>query len=416
MPARYRRWLPVAPLPLVMALVLASSAVTLWILVVLATKERTRGYDVGAPAIESRSLQLQYGSNEGDPYGKGGTHTDTDSCWHLEPWFTRSHWDRTQLVFYGKPSMQVIKSVANQRRWRVKITGNSSAFFKQSHSMKEDISFMVVYTTSLQLGKNPILQKLANSRNALVSGIRNAYKVTGAKKGQLETFRGFFKSFGCTLEQVNIMPRSFLMDNDVECLQFFKYASQKERLSISHAQPPSMWVLKTSSGYGGDGVTILPNTTLLLEWFGNCQNTNKKEYIAQEYIKNILLIEGRKFDVRGIVLIAGTNPYMLFYHEGYLRVSVHQFESNGGREVHLTNSHVQVTSKGFDPEKHFWTFSQFQEYLDLHLPQNDGYVYNTLIPFIKKVGLFLLQAGEYVCLLSCLLQATNTIVWHSTCA
>lgn len=303
-------------------------------------------------------------------------------CRWVKPWFLDHTWPVTHLVFYAKPIMQVVKSICIQRRWRLKLILNDSShgLAELKGSLQSNV-FTIAFTSSRAL-RHSLIQKLANSTSALVSGIRYAYKITGAKKGQLDAFRAHFKTFGCTLEDANIMPRSFLLDDSSECTQFFKYANTR---------PSSPWVLKTSQGYGGDGITILPNVTSLYKDFGTCGRT--EEYIAQEYLSDLLLLEGRKFDVRALVLIAGTNPYYLFHHEGYLRVSVKEFDPHGGRAVHLTNSHVQTVSEGFAPEKHFWTFQRFQEYLDLYYPENEDFVEGRLVPFIKKISLFILQTG-----------------------
>ena len=308
-------------------------------------------------------------------------------CRWVEPWFTKKRWEHVQLIFYGKPIMQVVKRLCIQRHWKMMLILNESNPTSQKELQKlvssspQDM-FTIVYTSS-RLYHLSIIQELANSTNALVSSIRYAFKTSGPKKEQLKSFREHFISHGCTLEEVGIMPRSFLLDSSQDCVQFFKYAN---------SNPAKWWVLKMSQGYGGEGITIHQNMSLLYKKFGTCKGS--EEYIVQEYLSDLLLVEGRKFDVRGLILIAGTNPYFLFYHESYLRVSVSNFSFNGNRNVHITNSHLQVLSKDFDPEKHFWSFARFQEFLDAHHPDNQNFVENKLIPFIKKTALFLLQSSK----------------------
>lgn len=307
-------------------------------------------------------------------------------CRWVEPWFTKKRWENVQLIFYGKPIMQVVKRLCIQRHWKMMLILNESNPNSQKELQKlvssSQDTFTIVYTSSHQYHLS-IIQELANSTNALVSSIRYAFKTSGPKKEQLKAFRAHFIAHGCTLEEVGFMPRSFLLDNSQECVQFFKYAN---------SNPAKWWVLKMSQGYGGEGITIHQNMSLLYKKFGTCRGT--EEYIVQEYLSDLLLVEGRKFDVRGLILIAGTNPYFLFYHESYLRVSVSNFAFNGNRNVHITNSHLQVMSKDFDPEKHFWSFVRFQEFLDTHHPDNQDFVDNKLIPFIKKTALFLLQSSK----------------------
>ena len=307
-------------------------------------------------------------------------------CRWVEPWFTKKRWEHVQLIFYGKPIMQVVKRLCIQQHWKMILILNDSNPNSQKELQKlvssPQDTFTILYTSSRQYHLS-IIQELANSTNTLVSSIRYAFKTSGPKKEQLKAFRAHFVVHGCTLDEVGIMPQSFLLDDSQECVQFFKYAN---------SNPTRWWVLKMSQGYGGEGITIHQNMSLLYKKFGTCKGT--EEYIVQEYLSDLLLVEGRKFDVRGLILIAGTNPYFLFYHESYLRVSVSNFAFNEKRNIHITNSHLQVMSKDFDPEKHFWSFARFQEFLDTYHPDNQDFVEKKLVPFIKKTALFLLQSSK----------------------
>ena len=56
------------------------------------------------------------------------------------------------------------------------------------------------------------------------------------------------------------------------------------------------------------------------------------------YITNPLLLEGRKFDIRAYMLIASTEPFLILFHKGYVRLCCHEYEADNmdlGR--HLTN-------------------------------------------------------------------------------
>lgn len=292
----------------------------------------------------------------------------------------------TQLVFFDKPIMQVVRALCVQRHWKMRLVKtNDSAHGVVADFPSPDV-FTIVFTASRDLRHRPLLS-LANSSDALVSAVRYAFKVAGGKKAQLELLRAHFESYGCSLREAGVMPASFLLDDPADCRGFFEYAS---------ARPSSWWVLKTSRGYGGDGVAVFPNTTALSRRFGLCAAKAKESFIVQEYLGRPLLLEGRKFDVRALVLIASTTPYLLFHHDGYLRLSVKNFalSNDGDRAVHLTNTHVQAAVKGFSPNDHFWSYSRFQQYLDLHHPDNGDFVGSKLVPFIKKMATVILQVGE----------------------
>ena len=241
----------------------------------------------------------------------------------------------TQLVFFGKPIMQALKVVSLDRQWRVKlILNDSSVGTTRLQASLSPRKFTVLFTSSRSLRK-PHIAQYVNHSNVLVAAIPNIYKVTGAKKEQYKAYQRVLNRYGCSIEDTRIMPQSYLLDNRAKCLSFFKQTDLSSK----------MWVLKTSQGYGGDGISIYSNVTKLRNKFGTC--SHNREVIVQEYIQNLLLVEGRKFDIRALILVGSTQPYTLFHHDGYLRVSVRQFDPFGGREVHLTNSHVQTNSKEF---------------------------------------------------------------------
>ena len=113
----------------------------------------------------------------------------------------------------------------------------------------------------------------------------------------------------------------------------------------------------------------------------------------QEYITDALLLDGRKFDIRVFVLISGTKPYMMFYHNGYLRVAIQPFDINGPMENHLTNTHIQSRQKDYQPDSHFWSFERFQSYLDDHYRDNDKFVNRKLIPYVEALGVLIINSG-----------------------
>lgn len=304
---------------------------------------------------------------------------------HAIPWFQLRKFQEHYLVFYGKPIMQSLKILASHRNWKMKlIIKDSPTGLEELQALVSPNRFLVVFTVS-HAYRHTLIQELANSTRALVGTIGNAFQVTGSKEAQLSAFRNHFLSFGCSLEDADIMPRSFSLDDPTECVQFFKY---------SNTRPKSWWVLKPSNGQGGDGISIHSNLTFFYKEYATC--VKKTNSIVQEYISNPLLLKNRKFDIRAYILIAETSPhYLLFYHEGYLRISVKEFDMHGGRDVHLTNSHVQTTVEGFSLHDHFWSFQDLQEYLNEHQLGEEEFVSSQLVPFIKKVGVFIVRSGEF---------------------
>lgn len=80
----------------------------------------------------------------------------------------------------------------------------------------------------------------------------------------------------------------------------------------------------------------------------NPASCSKVNISLSRYIPNPLLLNGFKADIRTYMLIAGTCPYMVFYHPGYVRLSVVPYSLNQQEiHAHLTN---QVSMSDFPSE------------------------------------------------------------------
>jgi len=75
---------------------------------------------------------------------------------------------------------------------------------------------------------------------------------------------------------------------------------------------------------------------------GNRCGIDTDSRIAQTYITNPLLLDlDNKFDFRVYMLVASTNPLIVYYHDGFLRVSLHTYDKwSHDKSVHLTNTHL----------------------------------------------------------------------------
>lgn len=66
-------------------------------------------------------------------------------------------------------------------------------------------------------------------------------------------------------------------------------------------------------------------------------------HCPHRYIHQPLLLEGKKFDVRSYLLIACTAPYVLFFAQGYVRLTCTNYDAmSDDLTVHLTNQVNQV--------------------------------------------------------------------------
>lgn len=279
--------------------------------------------------------------------------------------------------------MQVFKEVCEERRWQWKMLLDGSSTARLERLMHAD-ALTIIYGTSHAL-EHGLIRNLTTSRSMLVASVGKAFMATGPKNRQLKALRSFVESYGCNLNDLKLIPKMFLFSERKECLDFFIHVSKNTQ---------STWIVKPYGGYGGEKIEMYQQISPLIDKFGKCDNA-RAQFLAQEYLSNPLLLNGRKFDVRAYILIARTNPYFLFYHAGYLRVAVNKFSSDAELNAHLTNTHVQSRLSGFDLSDHFWSFPELQQYIQNVTTSQNKFVQEKLEPMIKQVGVFLLHSGKF---------------------
>ncbi|NXT95124.1 TTL10 polyglycylase, partial [Anhinga rufa] len=141
------------------------------------------------------------------------------------------------------------------------------------------------------------------------------------------------------LKMEEFFPESFRLDLKDERNAFFELCKEEQ-----------IWICKPSCSNQGRGIFLLKNpaavTTLQAKLHSTEEYLLKKRVphkapqaqIVQRYIHQPLLLEGKKFDVRSYLLIACTAPYVLFFAQGYVRLTCANYDAaSDDLTVHLTN-------------------------------------------------------------------------------
>lgn len=62
---------------------------------------------------------------------------------------------------------------------------------------------------------------------------------------------------------------------------------------------------------------------------GSICGTIQETRLVQKYIQNPLLLDQQnKFDIRAYMLVASVNPLIVYYHDGFLRVSLEAYDAD----------------------------------------------------------------------------------------
>ena len=125
----------------------------------------------------------------------------------------------------------------------------------------------------------------------------------------------------------NIMPLTFVLPKEyVAFLETFSELEDKEGKF-------NFWIMKPAASSRGRGIQLVNDIS---------QVTYGEPMVMQRYIKNPLLLNGYKFDLRIYVLVTSVNPLEVFiYKEGFGRFSTQPYTldptDKANKYIHLTN-------------------------------------------------------------------------------
>lgn len=233
----------------------------------------------------------------------------------------------------------------------------------------------------------------------------------------LERYTKIFEGKPQCFNRNEIFPRSYRLHHKEECHAFFELInSQKYKQSLK--AEPVQYLIKAGFGvHKSQGVFLLDDeraNSLNDEYdFGSLCGKKTKSFLAQKYITNPLLLDREnKFDFRIYMLIASTNPLIVYYHDGYMRVSLNRFDkSSKDRATHLTNTYLaeqkfaearkeNKTINGMNADElkdyHLWGYEDLLEYLMSTKQVTDkNWLDNYLRPSFHKAIIHLVRMGSY---------------------
>lgn len=132
------------------------------------------------------------------------------------------------------------------------------------------------------------------------------------------------------------MLPSFMLPKDRNA--FEEAFATKARLQPEN----NTWIVKDPKGRGGRGIYIQDDIT---------QIDLDSYVLVSTYVKNPLLVNSFKYDLRVYVLVASLDPLVLFvYDEGLARLSANEYSFDAPLDqlyIHLNNVGFQINSKDY---------------------------------------------------------------------
>ncbi|XP_009323540.1 PREDICTED: inactive polyglycylase TTLL10 [Pygoscelis adeliae] len=198
------------------------------------------------------------------------------------------------------------------------------------------------------------------------------------------------------LKMEEFFPESFRLDLKDERNAFFELCKEEQ-----------IWICKPSCSNQGRGIFLLKNPAAVNTLQAKLQSTeenllNKRvpykapqARIVQRYIHRPLLLEGKKFDVRSYLLIACTAPYVLFFAQGYVRLTCVNYDAaSDDLTVHLTNQYMQKKNSLYSQLKDetVWRMENFNSYVNEKFRKTSGLPKDWVFTvFTKRMQQIMLQ-------------------------
>eukprot|EP00331_Platyophrya_macrostoma_P007233 CAMPEP_0176415902 /NCGR_PEP_ID=MMETSP0127-20121128/6055_1 /TAXON_ID=938130 /ORGANISM="Platyophrya macrostoma, Strain WH" /LENGTH=673 /DNA_ID=CAMNT_0017795931 /DNA_START=6 /DNA_END=2027 /DNA_ORIENTATION=- len=200
-------------------------------------------------------------------------------------------------------------------------------------------------------------------------------------------------------------PYAYRLNDEEECKQFFKEINSPDyKKRVDDEVYP--FIIKIGFGaHRAKGVFLFDadKQKEIREEYNNGKRCGmvSNSLIAQKYVADPLTLEGHKFDFRIYMLIASTNPIIVYYHDGFLRLSLSIYDKNStDKNVHLTNTHlskslIKNVSEGDGTylgmnetelkDYQMWTMPELEEYLyEAKVISEPNWLNNYLRPQFQK--------------------------------
>jgi tubulin polyglutamylase TTLL1 len=211
-------------------------------------------------------------------------------------------------------------------------------------------------------------------------------------------------------------PAAYRFDIKEECQEFFGIINKEGWGAIRETEPLPYIIKIGHSAHRASGLFLFNQTEE--DWVRETYENGKKcgevpnSLLAQKYVSNPLLLDKEnKFDFRIYMLVASVNPLIVYYHDGFLRLSLQKYDKFSQEiNVHFTNTHLskelfelakeQKEYRGMTEaelrEYQMWSMEDLSEHLNEIGKVNDtDWLDNYLRPTFQKAFIHTVRMSEH---------------------
>ncbi len=228
----------------------------------------------------------------------------------------------------------------------------------------------------------------------------------------LFNYAQYYKSKPSCFSYDQYFPKTFVLKDKAQCEEFFREFNSPAYLEMKKERNVVYFRKIGANAHEGSGVFPVINAeeTKIKKLYnsGALCGKVKDNNLIQYNVHNPLLLENRKFGFRMFMLLASANPVMGYYHDGYARLSIDEYNPNSNAtRTFVTNIGVNLKEALKDSAFAHMNESEIQEYTYWELDKFGDYLYKNgivsdpdwvnsyLRPQFQRVMIHLVRMGQH---------------------
>ena len=318
----------------------------------------------------------------------GGFKVDFDYCKEHRSFFVNNPED----IFGPKPKFmtnywknhklrqQVIPQIGIDRHPEISV---DLTFKTEKYELKPDVN--IFFTHNLwyylrQVGKQ--FSCLTQASNHII-GHDKMYRKDSVGQALVTYAKGYASRPEC-FNYERYFPKTWVLKEADQCRDFFNEFNSEYYQQLKKERTVVYFRKIGANVHEGKGV--FPVTDVEEQKIRNLYKNGascgivKDNNLIQYNVHNPLLLENRKFGFRSFLLVASTNPVIAYYHDGYLRLSLDEYDS-GSKEAKTFVTNIGVNLKEATKD------SIFKDMTELEINEHTTW-------FLEKLGGYLLYMGR----------------------